>query len=168
MLLWFLLPALLVYMHVYECTLSSLHEFGETGKWSMQKIPCSLLLNYLVVRPGIQQFKQITEMWIIHYMRMNDSSCSSLLFLTALSSMRDKDIGIITTCRDGVIDPTCPYCLVSVFFLLKHSRSSNMYCPATSFFMVARMFVSTVVIFPFVTFWCAFLSRMCQQYSKVF
>lgn len=31
-LLQFLLPTLLAYVHVYECTLSSLHEFGETGK----------------------------------------------------------------------------------------------------------------------------------------
>lgn len=151
MLLRFFLPTLLVSMHVYECTLSCLHEFGETSKWSMQKIPYSLLLNYLLVRPSIQQFKQITEMWIIHYMRKKDSSCSSLLFLTALSSMRDKDIGTLTACRDGVIDPTCPYSLVSVFFILKHSMISNMYRPAISIFMVARIFVS-VVVFPFVCF----------------
>lgn len=89
---------------------------GKLVSEACKKIPYSLLLNYLVVRPSIQQFKQITEMWIIHYRRMKDSSCSSLLFLTALSSMRDKDIGTITACRDGAIDPTCPYCLVWFFF----------------------------------------------------
>lgn len=54
------------------------------------------------------------------------------------------------------------------FFLLKHGGSSDMYCSAISFFMVARMFVSTVILFPLVTFWCALFSQMCQQYNKVF
>lgn len=40
-----------------------------------------------------------------------------------------------------------------------------MYCSAISSVMVARMFVSTVVVFSFVTFWCVFISHMCQQYN---
>lgn len=43
-----------------------------------------------------------------------------------------------------------------------------MYCSAISSVMVARMFVSTVIVFSFVTFWCVFISHMCQQYNEVF